>query len=90
MKRPYVAPQLEVEVYELSTSIASNCDVVVYNGPAMWWGSGDNDHHHEASACKSYIDIVGDEDAASDYNVNFYDSGCCDCYTTGSGHFWAS
>lgn len=86
MRKPYVAPQLEVEVYELSTSIASNCNVVVDNGPAMWWGS---EHQHQQSACQSYLNIVGGE-VFVDVNVNFYDTGCCDCYTTGSGSFWTS
>lgn len=84
MKRPYVAPQLEVEVYMLSTSIAQNCDVKVNNGPWIDYPG----HEHQGYVCSDYADLVGEDTAA--VNVNFYDNGCCDCYTTGSGHFWTS
>ncbi|MCD7881418.1 MAG: hypothetical protein LUG47_07135 [Clostridiales bacterium] len=85
MKRPYVAPQLEVEMYLLSTSIASNCVTVVYNGPVMETAG-------YYTACKSYLDTLDEDEPmpTSEYNVNFYDSSCCDCYTTGSGNYWAS
>ncbi len=86
MKKTYIAPNLEVEVYELSTSIASNCNVVVDNGPAFYFSG----HYHQATACAKYVEEEGEEEFADLYNVNFYDSGCCDCYTTGSGGYWTS
>ncbi|MCD8021123.1 MAG: hypothetical protein LUF92_16565 [Clostridiales bacterium] len=83
MKRPYVAPQLEVEVYELSTSIADNCGITVDNGPKM--------ESIGETGCSSYYDTFDDDPMpASDYNVNFYNSEVCDCYTTGSGNYWTS
>ncbi|MCD7754153.1 MAG: hypothetical protein LUH41_06395 [Clostridiales bacterium] len=89
MKRPYVAPQLQVEVYELSTSIAQNCDYKVNNGPAIYSPG----HYHQETACSDYAALTGENaiSTASESNVNFYDSGCCDCYTTGGGNvFWTS
>ncbi|MCD7807968.1 MAG: hypothetical protein LUH02_01390 [Erysipelotrichaceae bacterium] len=100
MKKDYMAPQLEVEEYELSTSIASNCNVVVDNGPDFYF----NGHQHQTTVCTDYYNLDQDmyefedvevEDGNSSNpndlsNVNFYDSGCCDCYTTGSGAFWTS
>ncbi|MCD8047142.1 MAG: hypothetical protein LUD80_00895 [Clostridiales bacterium] len=85
MKRPYVAPQLEVEVYLLNVSIADNCKNVVNNGPVM-------ESLGIYTACSEYAKYFDDDDPmpTSDYNVNFYNSSVCDCYTTGSGTFWTS
>ncbi len=86
LKKAYEAPMLEIEEYCLDTSIASNCAIVVYNGPAM--GSH--------SQCKDYTNPFPEEDEISPtsmpHNVSFYaDTEDCDCYTTGGGgSYWTS
>lgn len=83
MRKAYSAPQLELEIYNLSASIASNCAVVVNNGPAMG----------EHTACEGYVDPFP---STSSYrlrpsNVTFYEDTNCDCYTTQSGYgYWTS
>ena len=75
MKRSYVAPTLEMELYELDQAIASNCGIIVKPGPAM-------EHHQE---CEGYVDPWGGLSlmSAPPHNVNFYEDTNCDCYTTG-------
>lgn len=83
MKKTYVAPTCEVEYYELNTSIASNCDTIVSNGPEI----GDY------KACKEFEGIFGDEPvfrARSVSNVSFYED-VCSCYYSSSGNgYWTS
>lgn len=78
MKRSYVAPTLEIELYELDQAIASNCGIVVKQGPAM----GD---HPE---CEGYVDPWGGLSlmSAPPHNVNFYEDTNCDCYTSGGDY----
>lgn len=86
MKRAYVAPTLEVEIYQLDQAIASNCSIVVDSGPAM--GS------HRA--CDDFIDPFsvapgGMSVMSLPYNVQFYEDTECDCYTTGGDYgYWQS
>ena len=86
MKKVYEAPTLEIETYELDASIASNCGIVVNNGPAM------GDHPQ----CDDYVDPFATSAAsASSYslphNVQFYEDTNCDCYTTGGDYgYWTS
>ena len=87
MKKAYSAPQLELEIYNLSASIASNCAVVVNNGPEM---AGTNEYH---SACGDFSDPFPSTSSYSlrPSNVTFYEDTNCDCYTTGgSGSYWTS
>lgn len=80
MKKTYTAPTLEVEIYELDQSIASNCGIVVSNGPAE--GS------HEA--CEDYVAPFSLRTTGV-YNVSFYEDTNCDCYTTGQDSgYWTS
>lgn len=80
MKKTYIAPSMEVELFELDTSIASNCATVVSNGPAM--GSHDQ--------CEDYDDPFGIS-TMSLHNVTFYEDTNCDCYTTGGNTgYWNS
>lgn len=78
MKRSYVAPTLEMELYELDQAIASNCGIVVKPGPAMGI-------HEE---CEGYVDpweglrLM----SAPSYNVDFYEDTNCDCYTSGGDY----
>lgn len=85
MKKRYEAPLLEVERYELDANIASNCGIVVSNGPAI----GD---HEE---CGDYEDLFSTATYSLNreaiYNVQFYEDTNCDCYTTGSDYgYWTS
>ena len=86
MKRSYVAPTLEVELYQLDQAIASNCAIVVSNGPAM----GDY------APCEDFIDpfsvVPGGMNVMSlPHNVQFYEDTNCDCYTTGGDYgYWQS
>ena len=76
MKRSYVAPTLEMEPYELDQAIASNCGIVVEQGPAMG----------QHKQCEGYVDPwegLNLMAASGPYNVNFYEDTNCDCYTTG-------
>lgn len=79
MKLTYIAPDIEVERYELNTSIAGNCTNVVSQGPEI------GDH----KACDEYDDnIWGDEFAISTFaarQTSFYDDGTCECYYSSSG-----
>ncbi len=74
MKKTYKKPMVEIEVYTLDASIASNCSVVVSNGPAL------GNH----PLCEDYVDTMPPEELARSgpYNVHFYEDTNCDCYTT--------
>lgn len=77
MKKIYKAPALEIEVYELNASIASNCAVVVTMGD---YGGGEGER-----ACDDYLAMVGKSTNYSlPHNVDFWES-TCDCYITASG-----
>lgn len=86
MKKVYIAPALEIEVYKLDANIASNCGIVVTNGPAL------GEHY----LCDDYEDPFATSAAsASSYslphNVQFYEDTNCDCYTTGGDYgYWTS
>lgn len=83
MKKVYVAPALEVEFYELDSSIASNCALVVEMGPA---GPG------AIKVCKDYYDKTvepypeeGIAAASLPHNVQFWTEESCDCYYSAGG-----
>lgn len=79
MKLHYEKPMIEIEHYELSTSIASQCNDVVSAGPA----------HELHAPCEDYYEIIGKDfplARSGPYNVGFYDN--CDCYYgAGEGFF---
>ena len=87
MKKAYSKPLLEIEAYTLSASIASHCDMVVSNGPAM--GT-----HPQCGDYKDPFATIKQPDAgimSGHYNVQFYEDTNCDCYTTGGGYgYWTS
>lgn len=82
MKLKYEKPVLEVENYELDTSIASNCGIVVTSGPK----------HEKHAPCEDYYDLIGlpmpNSTEGPKYNIDFYDD--CDCYYSASGFFFTS
>lgn len=83
MKKEYKKPTIEIERYELATSIASNCGIVVDMGPVA-------EGH---TACDSYYEASGEErpttySLSRSYNVDFWEN--CDCYTSASGYFFTS
>lgn len=87
MKKVYIAPTVEIERYELNASIASNCGIVVNNGPAVG--------NHEQ--CTVFDDpfVMSEQSAKSTYsavyNVQFYEDTNCDCYyTAGDYGYWMS
>ncbi len=83
MKKIYKKPSVEIEIYSLSESIASNCDIVVHNGPEIG-------NHKQ---CDDYEDPFGDISLFSFTAINgpFYEDGTCDCYTTGNNFgYWNS
>ncbi len=86
MKKVYEAPEVEIELYELDRSIASNCHTVVNNGPEA-------PGHIQ---CDDYPDNTFDDTMAANYgarphNVSFYDESTCDCYYTADGNgYWQS
>lgn len=87
MKKVYHAPELEIEVYQLNASIASNCGIVVHNGPAMGNHTQCDDYKDPFNMNKARY---GAQTMAI-YNVQFYEDTNCDCYTTGGNYgFWTS
>lgn len=82
-KKVYNKPSVEVERYELNKSIASNCALVVSNGPALG----------EHNPCEDYVDPFAETGVAmySVYNVSFYEDTNCDCYYSASDMgYWTS
>lgn len=82
MKKKYIAPELEIEIYALDKAVASNCNIVVSNGPEM------GNH----PLCEDYAaqDPFGGISTIALYNVQFYTDTNCDCYySTGEG-YWMS
>lgn len=86
MKKAYKKPTLEIESYVLDSNIASNCAVVVTNGPEM------GDH----AQCTDYVDPFATASASvysrsATYNVWFYEDTNCDCYySAADGGYWMS
>lgn len=74
MRKEYVKPSIELELYQLDTSIAGNCDVVTNVGPndCMDWGD----------------DLIPWSLRGRSTPQHFYE-GNCDCEYTGgnSGSF---
>lgn len=88
MKKVYEAPVLEIELYELDCRIASNCAIVVDNGPQIG---------NHTKVCDDYEDpfkmsteSLGEE-LQGTYNVQFYEDTNCDCYYSASDYgYWTS
>lgn len=82
MKKSYVAPELQAEVYELDMNIAGNCAIHVSNGPGS----------DTEPVCEDYVSPFRLM-TASGLTTNFYETGGgpeCDCYTTAGGQYWTS
>lgn len=75
MKKAYQKPCMEMELYALDASIASNCSNTVTLGPALG----------EHSACKEYD--FGSFSMVRPYSerTSFYDDYTCTCYYTAGG-----
>lgn len=83
MKKVYKAPELEIEVYELSSNIAANCFYVINSGPEVG----------TQAACSDYEDMMNTKSRAvmrGGSNITFYEEMGCDCYTTVDGYFFTS
>lgn len=88
MKKVYEAPKIEVEAYELSSSIANNCAIPVTNGPAI--GS-----HQQCDDFKDPFAMgmmsMQKARARAVHNVQFYEDTNCDCYySAGDAGYWMS
>lgn len=87
MKKKYVAPDLEVEHYELNTSIAANCTEKPTMGPGV---------EGIIIACDGQPTIPGDPDFEmfSARQSSFYETGSaypCECtYSSGGEGYFAS
>lgn len=79
MKKKYIAPDFEVEHYELNTSIAGNCNAVVTQGPEI--GTHDN--------CEEFPDWEEFSISTFALQASFYDEETCECYYSsgGEGYF---
>lgn len=83
MKKVYQKPCMEMELYALDASIASNCRTVINSGP----------EHNGQDMCSDYRDLMGINSYnlySNPHNVNFYEDPNCDCYTTSTGEFFTS
>lgn len=91
MKKEYIAPDFDVDSFELSQSIASQCGFVLTLG--LWDPSLHPEH------CEDYYDNI-DEPYPWEQRVNTFslphnivfwndESGACDCYysASSSGYF---
>lgn len=79
MKKVYHAPELEIEVYQMDASIASNCALVVEMGPD---GPGVPSIQY---VCDDYYEKTGEARITSrarsmPHNVQFWTDESCDCY----------
>ena len=83
-KKKYTAPQIEFEYYKLDANIASNCAIVVSNGPQLG--------KHEQ--CSDYEDVFGMYSSTyslrGNYNVHFYEDTNCECYNSSVFGYWTS
>lgn len=85
MKKVYEAPSIVFEEYELDSNIASNCGIVVSNGPAAGTHSPCEDYLEKDPFEAEGISLYGV------HNVQFYEDTNCDCYTTGGDYgYWTS
>lgn len=86
MKKIYEQPCAEIERYELSSNIASNCALVVNMGPEA---------PDAIKVCDDYYTKTGETRYTSNissyslpHNVQFWSEETCDCYySAGSGCF---
>lgn len=86
LKKVYKKPMVEIERYELSGNIASNCALVVNMGPEA---------DDAVKVCDDYYEKTGETKPNSSiasyslpHNVQFWSKETCDCYySAGSGCF---
>lgn len=84
MKKAYHAPELEIEVYQLNASIASNCNIVVNMGPEAL---------DAELVCQDYYEIAGETMPTARsraHNIDFWTDNTCDCYYSAGGVFFTS
>ena len=84
LRKAYAKPVIEIEEYALDASIASNCAIVVSNGPAL--GDHPQCDDYEDPFAISTFSLTGGV-----YNVQFYEDTNCDCYYSSSDSgYWMS
>lgn len=84
MKIVYSRPEIEIEAYSLSESIAANCGYVVTSGPGDVYG---NNICEEFGGSWDIMSVGLSVMSGSFYNG--LEGPACDCYTTagGEGYF---
>lgn len=85
-KEEYIAPDVQIEYYQLDKNIASNCSIVVSNGPDMGTHHQCSDYKDPFSAAKPNMM----RRAPRKYNVQFYEDTNCDCYDSSGEGYWTS
>lgn len=89
MKKLYIKPSVEVDIYSLDTSIASasHCGIVVSNGPELGNHKLCDDYKDKDPFGGANASIM----SSTPKNVQFYEDTNCDCYTTGGDYgYWTS
>lgn len=87
MKKAYTKPMIQFERYSMDQAIASNCKIVVSNGPG--------DEVMGYPQCDDYVkDNPFDSFSLqirpmAVYNVQFYEHNC-DCYYSAGDGYWQS
>lgn len=87
MKKKYTKPVVEIECYELSNNIASNCGIVVNMGPEAI---------NAIKVCDEYYEITGEPRNSNartfsmPHNIQFWAAETCDCYYTAGAGFFTS
>ena len=88
MKKEYMKPHVEVEVYELDAAIAANCGQVISLGPE----APGKETCEEFKDAFEVFSFRPDSKARSSGNAFYADgSAYCDCYyTSGSNNYFTS
>ena len=89
MKKEYMNPYVEVEVYELDAAIAANCGQVISLGPE----APGKEICKEFEGAFDVFSLRPNLSTASTGGTPFYNDGSahCDCYySSGSGNYFTS
>jgi hypothetical protein len=92
MRKTYAKPTIEIEIYQLSASIAANCQSIVNVGPGIPGADPESefrmcdDYYKGGSGFLSYIPGLSIQSG----NTPFYENGAvgCDCYHTSGGMYY--
>lgn len=87
MRKAYVKPMVEIETYELSASIAANCQTIVSLGPEV---TGYVTCEEFRKGFEVVININPGYSTMSTGGKPFYsaEAGNCDCYYSSGGYVY--